>query len=201
MKNPLYLFHEDRWFLIWTNLNTRPKIALLQVWLKLDGWFWKRKFLNFVNVFSLFRYLIISPKKKGVAFIWTNFNPLHLRMVCAEFCWNWPRRRFLKVVNVISLFCNYLLLGKGNRFIWTNLNPLYLKFFMPSLVKIGPVILEMKSKIGQVYTRTDRQTDNGRQAIRKAHLRFQLRWDKKWKGNPEITKKLFFCFIFGFKIC
>ena len=30
---------------------------------------------------------------------------------------------------------------------------------MPSLVKIGPVVLEKKSKIGPVYRRTDRQTD------------------------------------------
>ena len=30
---------------------------------------------------------------------------------------------------------------------------------MPSLVEIGPVILEKKSKIGKVYERTDRQTD------------------------------------------
>ena len=58
---------------------------------------------------------------------------------------------------------------------------------MPSLVEIGPVVLEKKSKIGKVYRRTDRQTDgqtdgqtdrqtdDGRKAIRKAHLSFQLR--------------------------
>ena len=58
---------------------------------------------------------------------------------------------------------------------------------MPSLVEIGPVVLEKKSKIGKVYRRTDRQTDRqtdgqtdgqtdaGRKAIRKAHLSFQLR--------------------------
>ena len=37
---------------------------------------------------------------------------------------------------------------------------------VPSLVKIGPVILEKKSKIGKVYRQTagqtDRQTDDGR---------------------------------------
>ena len=31
-----------------------PKDALCQVWLKLTQWFWGRRFLNFVNVFSLF---------------------------------------------------------------------------------------------------------------------------------------------------
>ena len=32
-----------------------PEDALYQVWLKLACWFWRRRFLNFVNVFSLFR--------------------------------------------------------------------------------------------------------------------------------------------------
>ena len=30
------------------------KDALCQVWLKLAQWFWRRRFFNFVNVFSLF---------------------------------------------------------------------------------------------------------------------------------------------------
>ena len=33
---------------------------------------------------------------------------------------------------------------------------------MPSLVKIGPVGLEKKSKIGKVYSQTDGQTDRRR---------------------------------------
>ena len=47
--------------------------------------------------------------------------------------------------------------------------------FVPSLVKIGPVVLEKKSKIGKVYRWTDGQTEDRRQAIRKAHLTFKLR--------------------------
>ena len=31
-----------------------PNDVLCQVWLKLVQWFWKRRFLNFVNIFSLF---------------------------------------------------------------------------------------------------------------------------------------------------
>ena len=42
-----------------------PKDALCEVWLKLDQWFWKRKFFNFVNVFSLFRNYL--PLEKGGA--------------------------------------------------------------------------------------------------------------------------------------
>ena len=40
-----------------------PKDALCQVWLKLVHWFWRRKFLNFVNVFSLFRNYL--PMENG----------------------------------------------------------------------------------------------------------------------------------------
>ena len=38
-----------------------PKDALSQVWLKLAQWFWRRRSLNYVNVFSLFRnYLLLE---------------------------------------------------------------------------------------------------------------------------------------------
>ena len=39
------------------------KDALCQVWLKLAQWFWRRRFLNCVNVFSLFRNYL--PLEKG----------------------------------------------------------------------------------------------------------------------------------------
>ena len=40
-----------------------PKNALCQVWLKLTQWFCRRRFLYFVNVFSIFRYYL--PLEKG----------------------------------------------------------------------------------------------------------------------------------------
>ena len=37
-----------------------------------------------------FHYLvIISPWKRRGPFIWKNLNPLHPRMLCAKFGWNW----------------------------------------------------------------------------------------------------------------
>ena len=51
---------------IWINLNpVHPKILLYQVWLKLDQWFLRRRFLNFVNVFLLFRNYL--PLEKDMA--------------------------------------------------------------------------------------------------------------------------------------
>ena len=35
-------------------------------------------------------FVIIYPWKRAGSFIWTNLNPLHPRMLCAKFGWNWP---------------------------------------------------------------------------------------------------------------
>ena len=58
-------------------LSSSPKYALCKIRLKLAQWFWRRRFLNFVNIFLLFRnYLLLE---KGGPFICTNLNPLHPR--------------------------------------------------------------------------------------------------------------------------
>ena len=61
------------------------KNALRQIWLKLAQWFWRKRFLNFVNLFSVFcNYL---PLEKGMALLLNklDLNLLHLRMLCAKF--------------------------------------------------------------------------------------------------------------------
>ena len=63
-----------------------PKDALCQVWLKLDQWFWRR-FLNFLNVNSVF--LNYLPLERAGPFVWTILNPLHPKMLCTMFGWNW----------------------------------------------------------------------------------------------------------------
>ena len=79
-----------------------PKDALLQDWLKLDRWFWRWRFFNFVNVFLLFCYYLplekvgalhlnklesSSPKNT----LLVEFGPVVLekKMLCAKFGWNW----------------------------------------------------------------------------------------------------------------
>ena len=80
------------------------------------------------------------------------------------------RRRFLKVVNVFSLFCNYLPMRQGMA-LWI---PFTQGCFVPSL--------KMWKVYRRTYRQTDRQTggqtDDGRQVIRKAHLSCQLMWAK-----------------------
>jgi hypothetical protein len=62
-------------------------------------------------------------------------------------CWFW-RRRFLKIFSVFLLFRYYLPLEKGNPLPLNKLeSPFTQGWFVPSLVKIGLVVLEKKSKM------------------------------------------------------
>ena len=74
---------------IWTNLNPlHPRMLCAKfVWnsASVSG---EDDFLISPMCFRCF--VIISPWKKAVPFIWTNMIPLHPRMLCAEFGWNWP---------------------------------------------------------------------------------------------------------------
>ena len=103
------------WTFIWINLNPlHPRMICAKF-----GWNWpsgsgKEDFLNLSMYFRYF--VIISIWKKAAPFIWTNFNPLHPRMLWAKFGWNWPSgfgEDFFNFVNVFSLFRNYLPLEKG----------------------------------------------------------------------------------------
>ena len=94
--------------------SSSPKNALRQLWLKLAQLFWRRWFLNFVNVFSLFPYYL--PLKKGGALY---LNTLESSSPKDALCqvwlklaqWFW-RRIFFNFVNVFSLFRYNLLLEK-----------------------------------------------------------------------------------------
>ena len=73
------------WPIIWTKLNPNL-LRMLCVWFKLAQWFWRRKFLNFVNQCIFCYFVINSPWKRG-PFIWTDLNPNQPRMLWAKFGW------------------------------------------------------------------------------------------------------------------
>ena len=119
--------------------------------------------------------LVVLKIVKAWPFIWINLNPLHPRMLCAKFGWNWPsgsKEDFL----ILSIYFRYFViishwtLGKG-RVLWT---PLSQECFVPSLVEIGPVVLKKKMKMWKVYDNAN--NDNGQILIRKAHLSLWFRW-------------------------
>ena len=72
-----------------------------------------------------FHFVIISPWKKTGSFIWTNLNPLHPRMHCAKFGWNWPRG-YGEDFKISSMYFHYFVnispWERTGPFIWINVN-------------------------------------------------------------------------------
>ena len=118
-------------------------------------------------------------------------NPLHPRMLCAKFDWNWPigsgEEDFFLNLSIYFYYIPIISpLGTTCPFIWTNLNPFHSEIISAMFGWNWPSGSGEKDenvKSLQTDGRTDRQADiqidDGRQVIRKAHLSFQLRWTKK----------------------
>ena len=118
--------------------------------------------------------------------IWIILNPLHPRIMLWLKLAQWFWRRFFNFVNVFSLFHNYLRLEKGvalplNKLEQTYPRMLYAKFGWNWPSGSGEEDENVKSL--QTDWRSDRQTDgrtddDGRRAIRKAHMGFTFTWVK-----------------------
>ena len=153
-----------------------PKDALWQVWLKMAKWFWRRRFLNFVNVFSLFHNYL--PFEKGGALLLNKLESPSPK----DALWKvWLKLAQLFWIKKIFKSCQFIFINSQLSPLWEGRGPSFEQtwipftqgYFVSSLAEIGPVVLEKKMKMWKVYRQTD-----GR-VIRKAHLSFQLRWDKK----------------------
>ena len=74
-------------------------------------------------------FIIMSPWKRVGPFIWTNLNPLHPRMLCVKFGWNWPSGSGEEEFLISSMYFRYFVIispwKRAGPFIWTNLNPLH----------------------------------------------------------------------------
>ena len=78
---------------IWPNWILSPMDVLCRVQLKLAQWFWRRRFLNIVNVF--FAILWLSPLGKGRGPLWTVTQGCFVPSL-------------VKIGQSVSLFRNYL---------------------------------------------------------------------------------------------
>ena len=111
--------------------------------------------------------------------------------------WFWRRSQCIFTISQLSTLWKRC--GPSLEQIWISFTRGY---FVPSLVAIGPVVLEKKMKIWKVYRQTDRWWQ---QVIRKAYLSFQLRWAKKYyiamlfqHKYQFIGSKYFSCSVFRF---
>jgi hypothetical protein len=130
--------------------SPRPKDDLCQVWFKLAQWFWRRRFLYdptpilhfceylpFEEDLALYLNKLESPSPKDDLYqLWLNLAQ-----------WFW-RRKFLNIFSVFFILLLLSPLGEGQSpsFEQTWI-PSPQGWFVPSLVKIGPVVLEKKSKM------------------------------------------------------
>ena len=100
-------------------------------------------------------FIVISLWKRVWPFIWTKFKPHYLRMLCVKLGWigqNGSWERFLNFVIVFLLFRNYLPIGIGCGPSYVQISiPTTPGHLVPSLVEIGPVVLEKKIKMWKVY--------------------------------------------------
>ena len=114
--------------------------------------------------------------------IWSNFNSLRPKMLCAKFEIG-PflfKKYILKVCQCIFaiLLLSPIRKGRDPSF-EQNLNPHHRRiYFVPSLVKSDPMVLE-KMNMWKFYSQTDRLTDDERQVIRKTRHNSQLRSAKE----------------------
>ena len=72
-KKTNYLFLRIEWTLFVKPWVPFHKGIICQLWLKLAQWFWRRRFLKLVNVFSLFRNY--PPLEKGVGNLFPQLLP------------------------------------------------------------------------------------------------------------------------------
>ena len=93
-------------------------------------------------------------------------GPLHPRMLCVRFSWNWPSgsgEEDFELVNMFSLSRYYLSLAKGMTLHGPLSSQTWISFtqecYVLSLVEICPVNLEKKG--WEVYRQTDRLPEQG----------------------------------------
>ena len=165
------LWESNSPYLVWVESPSTGD-DLCQIWLKSAKWFWRKVFLNFVNVF--FSLLILPPIGKGqdhsFEHIWIS---IHLKVFYANLVEIDPvilEYFFINFVNVFSLFRNYSPLGKGGAH---QLNKC--EFLPPKdvLCHVWLKMTEKMMKMWKIHRYGRRKTGN-----QKAHLSWL--YDHEW---------------------
>ena len=182
------------------NINTHhPNMLCAKLWCNWPSSSGEDFFLLSSMYFCYF--VIIYLLKRAGPFILKTWFP-----ITQERCQVWLKLVVLE--KKIFKSCQFIFINSQLSPLWEGRGPSFEQtwipftqgYFVPSLVEIGPVVLEKKMKMWKVYRQTDGQTDrqtdrqtdgrtDGRQVIRKAHLSFQLRWAKK--GVEQSVTKIF----------
>ena len=173
------------WMVLHLNKFKSPSPRMLSAkWLKLSKWFWRRGFLNFVNVFSLFRNNL--PLKREDLHLYGLKSPSPKNALCKVWLkltqWFW-RRRFFKIS---SMYFRYFVIIS----LWKRAGPSFEQTWMNShhpwmvCVKFGWIwfmgFVEDENVKSWRQRKRQRRQDDGQRTIliRKTHLSLRLRWAK-----------------------
>ena len=128
-------------------------------------------------------FVIISPWKRVWPFIWTNLNPIHPRMLCANFGWNWLM--VLKIFKVCPCIFDILLSFPFEKGVALHLNKLKPPSPKDALCQVWLKLAQWfwrrkwkceKFTSGQGIRWTDGRTDVWQTT---EYQSFNLRWAKK----------------------
>ena len=126
----------------WVKLSPLHKMMICaKSGLKLAQWFWRRRFFKFDVFLEICNYL---PFEQNGLFIWTHSNLLHPRIFCAKFRSNWPNGSGEEDFICQNIFRISQLSPLGKRkghSIKQTWIPFTKRWFVPSLVEIGTVVL------------------------------------------------------------
>ena len=126
-KKKIIIFMRIKWFFLNKIESHSPKDALCQVWLKLAQWFWKRRFFNFVNVFSLIRYYL--PLERDGALHWNKFESPSPKDALCQVWLYWVSGSVEKDFLISSMYFPYFVIispwKRAGPFTWTNVNSLH----------------------------------------------------------------------------
>ena len=156
------------------------KDALYQVWLKLARWFWRRRFLNFVNAW-IFTFSKLSPLEKSRAFHLNKLkfhSPLKDDLLKSSMCIHYFVITCPQKNQEPFIYRTSILFTKG--------------WFVPSLIEICTVFLQKKIFKSNVFSQFPISysfiSPTPKDALCQVWLKLtQWFWGKRWKCEKFTT--------------
>ena len=110
-------------------------------------WIWRKRSLNFVKVFSLFRYYLPLLGKGWSPLFWTSLNSFYPNMLCFKIHWNWFSDSGEEDFVISSMyFCYFVIISLRGKGLSSSFEKTWIPFiqacFVPSFVEIGQVVLK-----------------------------------------------------------
>ena len=149
-------------FIGWEFESSSLKNALLQIW--------------FLKVFNYYYFIIISPLVRT----WPSFEQTWIPFTKGYLCPSLVEIGPVVLEKKIFKRCQFILIISKLSPLWEGLGlsfeqtwiPFTKGYFVPISVEICPVVLEKKVKMWKIYRRTDSQTVDRGQVIRKLSWAF-----------------------------